>query len=176
MNTESPIDTMKLPACVLLLTEGTQVMRTALNKHLFFADIAHFIISTKQEKITKAIYRKLPYGPVPDSIDWVRSSLIRSGHLRESIQSMGVYYQYQYTATERVNFEKVKKIFSQQELDIINKVKQFLGKNTATELSNWSHQFEPWKSSAMNEELDFSKALQDKDLKDFLHRKQILVG
>jgi hypothetical protein len=180
MNIQSQPNTIKLAACVLLLTEGTQVMRTALNKHLFFADIAYCLMMNDGQQpktITLASYRKLPYGPVPDGIDWVRSNLISSGHLQESVKSLGDYYQYQYTATSRVNFTKIKQeIFKPQELDIINNVKQYLGRNTATELSNWSHDFEPWKSSAMNETLDFRKALDDENLRKFLREKNILQG
>ncbi len=51
-------------------------------------------------------------------------------------------------------------------------VKLQLGNKTASELSELSHKFEPWKSATMNDMFMFNTALNDISLRDFLRTKK----
>ncbi len=157
---------IKLAAMILIIAENSPVNRTSLNKLLFFADLYHYLHTSKQ--ISETAYYKLQFGPVPENIDLVREFLIKNDFLvqREFVNSI-IEYTYK-TAQNKVNMEAVRSALKDNELNSLEKVLSYLRSFTATELSNLSHKYEPWKSAEWFSELDFKKSKEDSGLKQFI--------
>lgn len=150
----------KLTAMALLIScKVPDVGRTALNKLLFFADLAFFLENGRT--ITNAPYVRMPYGPVPEGIEVTRKTLIKAELLNESRIAEDGYYQYRYGATQIVDTDKIRALFDSDELLKLDVVLSKLGKLPASVLSEKSHEYEPWLSSNSGDELAFQKAKSD---------------
>lgn len=159
----------KLGAMILLLTSGRSIRRTSLNKLLFFADMSHFLNTGRT--ISGSDYLRLQYGPVPEEIDVTRKVLMLSKYLTEERRDIMGSYHYLYTVDEdAVDLSAVEAALGQDELDAVQAVKKRLSGKPATYLSEKMHAFEPWKSSATGEILNFVRARQDEDLIRWLQR------
>ena len=165
----------KLAGMILLLTNENKISRTALNKHLFFADIASFLKSGQQ--ISNVHYVKLDYGPVPELIETTRDWLLDSGLLSKSIEINGPYIQHSYKCNlSDAELKQVSRLFTEDDASILTATAENLKPLTATKLSDISHEFEPWKSSPWYEVMDFQTANDDQKLRDWLQDKNILTN
>lgn len=158
----------KLAGMILLLAEKRKVTRTELNKLLFFSDTVNFL--RHDAWVSGAKYFKKQYGPVPENVDQVRSALVAWEYLEETSYSTSLYYQYDYqTCEDKVDLDAVKLGFSADELKTITDVAHHLRRFSATELSNRSHQFEPWRSALPQAELRMGLVANDAALKQWLN-------
>lgn len=166
---------LKLAAMMLVFAEERSVSRTAMNKLLFFSDMASFLLTGNTiSGDGRAIYQKKPYGPVPKSASIVRDLLIRERLLNENQEYTPVGYQFNYETAKKVSSDKVKERFDEKEMKIIDSVCKNLRGLTATSLSEKSHEFEPWKSGISGEDLDFSNARTDTALVGWLRNKHVI--
>lgn len=157
----------KLAGMVLIIAHQREVSRTELNKLLFFADAVHLI--RKGQQVSGCGYHKKQYGPVPENVDAVRGILLSKGYLEESEREFAEYYRYDYSVPKgKVSLKKVRADFSDHEQAAIDEVTEKLARFNATELSEISHRYEPWKSALPQQKLDMSKVIRDKDLQDWL--------
>lgn len=160
---------IKLAKMVLLVTRYREVNKTSLNKILFFIDMVHFLKCGKS--ISMETYKKLPYGPVPETIDNVRDTLVEGGYLKKSVYKNSVNVWYGFKASELFDFESIEKDFESEQLEIIYSISKKLSSLTASVLSQRSHEFEPWKSAKYwGDDLDFTKANNDDNLKNWIQK------
>lgn len=165
----------KLALMTLLITRDRVINRTSLNKLLFFSDLIHFLGDDKKSKISGVPYFRKPYGPVPDNIDAVRVVLISGELMSETVYDSGMYNEYSYISTSKVNFAKVEQTFQDTEIDAINTVLENMSSWTASKLSEFSHKYAPWNQyTDWDVELDFHKAANDKNLMDELRQLDLL--
>ena len=176
----------KLARMVLFLTYNTELNRTALNKLLFFSDVAYCLSNYKKiisienysEEdyiISRDRYFKKRYGPVPESIEDVRNYLIANKFLIEKTYSTGYVYQYGYLTSEKIIEKKLNDSFEEKELECLINVRKNLSIKPSGYLSEMSHEFEPWKSAKnWNEELKFDKVRCDTDLINWLKEMNVL--
>lgn len=158
---------------IVLLTGDGGINRTALNKLLYFSDAAALVDCG--EKISKTDYVKLDYGPVPQDIDQTRSWLVDNEIIQSSTGLAGTYVQHIYRSNlDDASLRKIRGQFSVRQLEIIDAVRTNLGRLSATNLSAYSHQFEPWISGEWYETLNFKLCTKDQNLKKFLAERQIL--
>lgn len=166
----------KLALMSLLLTRDQGVGRTALNKLLFFCDVAHYLHAG--ETISDTKYFKLDYGPVPENINKTRNVLIDNGFMAAYVTPVGQYVQNTYQASDNLTVEdwdKIGRLFTPDQYEIIEKVKTGLQNKSARHLSDISHEFEPWKGADWHAALDFERAKTDETLKAFLKEHSISV-
>lgn len=166
----------KLAAMIVLIVSANKVGRTALNKLLFFADLAYFLIHGRL--ISGSSYVRQPYGPVPEEIEVTRRTLILAELLKEDRLDDGSgYYQFRYrTQDDKVDLSKAKEVFSEEEIEVINRIVAKLGNSQATVLSDWSHKFEPWKSAESGAPLEFERAMKDSDLVRWMRIHGLVTG
>ncbi len=165
----------KLAGMILLLAENRKVTRTELNKLLFFADVVNFLRHDKW--ISTAKYFKKQYGPVPQNVDQVRSALVAWEYLDETSYCMPPYYQYDYqTREDNVDLAAVRNGFSTFELQTISDVAHHLRRFSASELSNRSHQFEPWRSAVPQAELHMVRVKDDAGLREWLGATGVVLS
>jgi len=156
-----------------LVGQREKVSRTALNKLLFFADVVHLM--EHGTPISKATYRKFDYGPVPDLIDATRRWMVTSGLLNEHLGMAGPYIQYMYEAAiPRKELDEVVDALKDSHREALRKVADAFGHMSATDLSDLSHRFEPWKSGDWYEPLSLDKACDDQDFRRYLQQRNLI--
>ena len=152
----------KLGAMFLLLIKGKVVHRYSINRLLFFTDIANLLNTGRT--ISNEPYSKLPFGPVPKEMAYVRESLILSEYLIEHCTEIACNKTFTYTVSDIVDFDKITALFSPDELNTINAVKEALVDQSATFLAEQSHKFEPWKGGVIDGKLVLDRVFKDQDL------------
>ncbi|MBF0622679.1 MAG: SocA family protein [Magnetococcales bacterium] len=159
-----------LTLLIAMLIEKRQVNRTSLNKQLFFCDLLHF--QNFKKSLSRASYRKLDFGPVPDNISEVREFMIQSDLITENMVANGPYYEYLYEAnSDKIDYKKAEKLLGEKESRLVRAVASGLSDISASELSRITHEHEPWKSGQWFEELELESGIQDKDLMNWLNAR-----
>ncbi len=111
---------------------------TKLNKLLFYSDFRYFKNFTTS--LTGLKYRKLDYGPVPDNYEMLLGSLNNLKFIKLSPSCIG-----QYCGNIIIPLtEYDPNMFTKEELEILNQVKEELGDDTSSTLSEVSHKEKAW--------------------------------
>ena len=128
------------------------VVKTKLNKLLFYADFLNFkdyVIS-----ITGAQYARVPFGPAPNNFDLYYSVLYRQGFI--DIEEIDYH---DYTGEEyRAACDPDLSVFSDGELRILSTVNEFFKAYKAVDISNRSHQEKGYKETNTGKLISYSYA------------------
>jgi putative zinc finger/helix-turn-helix YgiT family protein len=130
-----PLDINKLLNSFLFFCKDG-LLKTKINKYLFYADFKHFKEYTLG--ITGATYVHLPLGPVPNNYEIFLSSFVNEGYL--TIEE--VYYSdpnivgEKYISKERGNLSD----FSDSEIKVLSTIKEFFKDYSAKDISKYSHE------------------------------------
>lgn len=107
---------------------------TKLNKQLFFADFLAY--ERLGQSITGAEYLALPYGPGPKRLVPLRAEMVENDDLYIEQRS----FQERIIALRNPNM----KLFSKEEIEIVDEVIEALRDHDAEEVSQLSHKFLGW--------------------------------
>lgn len=125
------------------------VGETVLYKLLYFADFNYYELY--EEHLTGAVYRKLPYGPVPQKSDTIIAQMIEKRQLQRIKTEYHGYPQTRYLPLEKADLTELRA----SEKDIIDRVIEQMSDWSAAMLSNYSHGDKPWKASKDGEEINY---------------------
>lgn len=126
---------------------------TKLNKILFYAD---FIAYKELGKpITGSPYQRLRNGPAPVKLLPAQDALVMEGRVSVETRAFHGWTQKVTKAKTPANLKE----FSEPELQIVNDVIESLWKETATGVSDMSHEFIGWKLARNGEEIPYCVAL-----------------
>lgn len=129
------------------------VGETVLYKLLYFSDFNYYEIY--EEHLSGAIYRKLPNGPVPIKVDRILNSMV---NVDKSLQRFKTeyfgYQQKRYMPLINANL----RLFNAAEIEVVDRVIELLSSMSATEISRYSHEDMPWKTSKEMEHIDYELA------------------
>jgi len=118
------------------------VLKTVLNKHLFYSDFNHF--KEYALSITGSRYANAPYGPVPDKWEYYLSLLVDENEL--CLES--VFFDNNIIGDRYVTVKKPDlSLFENSELLILTKIKEYFKGWTATKISNFSHDEKGYKQT-----------------------------
>jgi DNA-binding transcriptional regulator YiaG/uncharacterized phage-associated protein len=135
------IDQQKLNNLILFFTEKLTPWKTKLNKLLFYSDFLHF--KNYCFSITGLNYRAIHLGPVPDKFDIV-FSLVNQKKLIEIEYNVfpdeGTGEQFYPSPGSHFNED----IFTNEELNTLDKVLNKLGKKKTNDLIEMSHKEKGW--------------------------------
>jgi transcriptional regulator with XRE-family HTH domain len=126
--------------------------KTVLNKILYFSDFDFYEIY--EEHLTGALYKKLPYGPVPEDIEGILNYMVEKGQLKRFETEFLTYPQTKYIALQEADLRKLQA----HEKDILDKVIDKYSDWTATKISEYSHKDMPWLASEEGEVIDYELA------------------
>jgi putative zinc finger/helix-turn-helix YgiT family protein len=127
-------DINKLFNTILFFCMNSEVVKTKLNKLLFYADFKHFKEYTVS--ITGARYAHLPYGPAPDGYPFILAALEEEEKtIVVEERSFGSYLGEVLIARKSTDIS----VFLTSELKILSMVKEMFGEVTAKQLSDRSH-------------------------------------
>jgi uncharacterized phage-associated protein len=118
-----------------ILEKCGEVWYTKMNKLLFYIDF----ISYREQgaAITGLSYKAISYGPVPDRWDKVYSEF---SEITQELRPVGEYTGSVLKAKAKADIS----LFSDTEIEIIDKICSSMGQYTAHALSELSHKEEAW--------------------------------
>lgn len=122
--------------------------KTVLWKLLYFSDFNYYKKNFKA--ISNEEYRKIEHGPAPKHFDKAIEKLIKENKIECQV-SKGKYEKWKFKSLKepQINF------LQKEEIQTIDKVIQKLGCCKAKEISNLSHEDNPWKVSKNYELIDY---------------------
>ena len=126
------------------------VGETVLYKLLYFSDFNYYELY--EEHLTGAVYRKLPYGPVPQKLDTMIGLMIEKGLLQRVKTEYHGYLQTRYLPLVKADLTRLRA----SEKDVIDRVIEQMSDWSAAAISNYSRKDMPWlaqmkeKKSIMN--------------------------
>lgn len=141
-------DEYKTINAALYLLKDNELCETSLMKNMFVADFDSFYETGNS--ITNLEYVHMPFGPVVNNRNKLYNRMIRNDYIEIDIEETSTKF--------RTNFEYDKNLFTQQELEILKKVKNKLKKYSAATLSNWSHSFKGWKETKNGQVISYEYA------------------
>jgi putative zinc finger/helix-turn-helix YgiT family protein len=151
------LDLTKLYQAILFFCQDW-VVKTKLNKLLFYADFKHFKEYTIS--ITGARYARLPFGPVPDNYELFYAALIEE---RKEITVREVSYGEDCVGEEfKAIGEPDLSIFSDTELMVLNATGKYFKNYSARKISDLSHREKGYEETPDNQFIsyDYSRDLQ----------------
>lgn len=145
VNTKFPLKTIHT---FLYILKNNPLYETQLMKHLFATDF-----ETQKElnqPLTNLEYAHAPYGPIIDGKDEIINYLLNNNYLQLIC-----------TNDDKMKFIAVQdydnKLFTEQEKNILEKIKKKLAKKTSKELSEWSHNFIGWQETKDGQIIKYKK-------------------
>lgn len=143
----------KLRNIVLYLLEHCagkpNVGETVLYKLLYFSDFNYY--EKYEEHLSGSVYRKLPFGPVPQNLDTILQQMIEKGRLKRIKTSYHGYPQTRYIPLEKANLLEM----GAAEKETIDLVIEQFSDWSASAISEYSHKDMPWKASEEGEIIDY---------------------
>lgn len=128
------------------------VGETVLYKLLYFSDFNHY--EMYEEHLTGAMYRKLPYGPVPQKLDSIILQMIDKGQLQRVKSEYKGYAQTRYLPLVKADLRSLRA----SEKEIIDKVIEQMSDWSATSISAYSHKDLPWVVTEEGKEINYELA------------------
>ncbi|NCA86436.1 MAG: DUF4065 domain-containing protein [Clostridia bacterium] len=128
------------------------VGETVVYKLLYFADFNYYELH--EEHLTGASYRKLPFGPVPQSVDTIIGQMMDNGQLQRIKTTYHGYPQTRYLPLVKADLTKLKA----SEKEIIDRVIDQMSDWSAAAISGYSHKDMPWLASKEGEEINYELA------------------
>lgn len=118
----------------LYLLKDNYLNATQLMKNFFAIDFLAYKLLGKP--ITDFKYANAPRGPIIDKQDAYLNLLLHQGYIE------GISFDQKTEYKPCMNCDL--KLFNEEEIEILKKVKETLKGKTATELTDWSHKFKGW--------------------------------
>src|SRR5690606_3384453 len=109
------------------------VGETVLYKLLYFSDFNYYEIY--ENHLSGAVYRKLPYGPVPNNINSVIDEMIKTREIKRIKTEFHGYHQTRYLPLIKPDLTQLKA----SEIEVIDKVINQLSDYYASAISDYSH-------------------------------------
>lgn len=128
------------------------VGETVLYKLLYFADFNYYEVY--EGHLTGAVYRKLPYGPVPNNISSVLDEMIKAGEIKRIKTEFHGYHQTRYLPLAKPDLTQLKA----SEIEVIDRVIGQLSDYYAGAISDYSHKDIPWLATEEGEVIDYELA------------------
>lgn len=133
------------------------VGETLLYKLLYFCDFNYYELH--EEHLTGAVYRKLPYGPVPQKMNVIMADMMEKGELKKFKAKYHHYEQTRYMPLVKPDLTQL----NGAEKEIIDRVIEQYSDWSGAAISEYSHKDMPWKATkegaVINYELAFYREL-----------------
>lgn len=146
------LDLGKLFNAILYFCKGG-VLKTKLNKLLFYADFKHF--KAYSVSITGARYAHVPFGPAPDKYALYFATLLENGAIdvKEYVYSEDVIGE-EFISAKEPDLS----LFSDSELKILATVKEYFKDFTAKRITDFSHDEKGYKETATGDMISYEHA------------------
>jgi len=129
-----PLNIKKLFNAIQFMCTKEGVVKTKLNKLLFYADFIYF--KESGVSITGAQYARLPFGPVLDNYEIFLGVMALKKHVTIEERKIGDFLGEVIISVENPALD----IFKPEEIETLAKVKGYFGSISATQISERAHQ------------------------------------
>lgn len=143
-------DKYKTVNTILYLLEDNSLYQTSLMKNLFAIDFNNY--KEYGAPITDLKYVHMQYGPVIDKRFDLYNFMIKNGYIELDLVEFDNCIKF------KSIFNYDEKLFNENELDTLKKVKNKLKNYSATYLSDWSHKFKGWIETTDGEVISYDYA------------------
>ncbi|MCB9812227.1 DUF4065 domain-containing protein [Candidatus Nomurabacteria bacterium] len=134
------------------------IRRTKLAKLVYLADFAWFYYHL--ESMSGMLYRRLPYGPVPDMYFRALLELEEEGKITVTTMDDGDKVSYTYHESTSNKAQKFSAISNEEE-ELIHKISSHWKGKRGSELVNFTHNQLPWAICHENEIIPYSLITQE---------------
>ncbi len=147
----------KIYNMIIFLADNT-ILKTKLLKEMFYADFLFYKENCKS--ITGLEYCKLPFGPVPDKFETILSKGLQEDIIDYELVANNSIEYYEITSKKEFN----RKIFTKEELKVLNIVKKYFKDYNVSEIVDYSHKEKAFLSTNKCEKISYDYSF-DIDLK-----------
>ncbi|MEX0686191.1 MAG: type II toxin-antitoxin system antitoxin SocA domain-containing protein [Balneolales bacterium] len=128
------------------------VGETVLYKLLYFADFNHY--EEHESFLTRSIYRKLPFGPVPLQLDQIFEKMIKDRELQQIKTTYYNFPQTRYFPLIKADLE----MLNGSEKETLDHVIDYYSDWSAAAINDYSHMDMPWKATKAGDVIDYELA------------------
>ncbi|MCW8935168.1 MAG: DUF4065 domain-containing protein [Gammaproteobacteria bacterium] len=128
------------------------ILKTKLNKLLFYADFKHF--KEYSNSITGVRYVHLPYGPVPDNYGYYSEKLVNENLLVTEEVFFGDYSGIKYVSNVSADFS----VFSDSEIKVLAMVKEYFEDFSSSRIKDFSHDEKAYRETSDNQKISYAHA------------------
>lgn len=138
--------------------KGEGVLKTKLNKLLWYADFLHF--KNHSVSISGATYVHLPYGPVPDHYEIWLSALCEAGRASRMEKEFGSFGDDQIFVGELIVANETPQFdhLTDSAKVVLNTVHERFARKGSTNISKISHEEDGWKETGDQEPISYEYA------------------
>jgi transcriptional regulator with XRE-family HTH domain len=140
---------------IFSLSGDGKIPKTKLAKLLYLADFAWFY--EKMESMSGMQYRRIQYGPVPDSYFRALDELEEEGRIDRDNKNSDVILISENKGSKKEKLSKIKK----EELDLIKKITQKWQDKKTREIVNFTHGQLPYKLCSPDEIIPYELIIQE---------------
>lgn len=119
---------------MILFFSDSGILKTKLLKEMFYADFVNYKNTCKS--ITGLEYAKLPFGPVPNNFESLLNKCVTDNIIDYNVTYNNEYESHNIKSKKEFN----KKIFTKDELDTMNKIKEKFKNFSSKDIVEYSHQ------------------------------------
>lgn len=150
-NGYTKIDKNKIINLILMFAKKG-VLKTKLLKEMFYADFLNYKFTGAS--ITGLEYAKLPYGPVPDNFEKIITKC-----KNEELISYNIEYKNEYELHNIKCLTEIDEtIFTNEELNIIDKVIEFFKNYKSKEIADFSHEEKAYIETNFSDKISYDYA------------------
>lgn len=169
-NEDGPCRLTALAAMIPLLAQGRELTLPALNRLVYFSDVAHLL--RHGQTVSRRPQLKIRRGPLPRGSFEARCAAIRAGLLTERWTERRFEREASYLATAQAS--RLEQRFCAEELATLSAVRERLGCRTARFLARKAHESAPWRFGRFGFPLDLDQARTDARLIAWLRAEGVL--
>ena len=119
---------------------------------MFYCDF--YAYKTLGASITGLEYAKLPYGPVPESFDFILNNLTNSNIINYDVEYDNNYETHMITKNQEIDTT----IFTKEENDIINKIIKYFESFNTSQIVEYSHKEKAFTDTEKLEKISYDFA------------------
>lgn len=136
---------------ILYFAQGF-VLKTKLLKEMFYADFLYY--KNTGASITGLEYAKITHGPVPDNFDEIISIYVEQGLIDYKIEYEKDYENHKISSND--NFDK--RLFSSDELKILEQIKKYFEPFTSKQIADFSHMEKAYIETDFGKKIEYDYA------------------
>lgn len=137
---------------MILFFSNDIILKTKLLKEMFYADFLYY--KKTGASITGLEYAKIIHGPVPDNFDEIISTYVEQGLIDYKIEYINDYENHKISSKTILD----KNVFSDDELNTIQQIKEYFKSFTSKEIADFSHNEKAYKETEFSKKIKYDYA------------------
>lgn len=137
---------------IILYFSNDGILKTKLLKEMFYADFLCY--KNTGASITGLEYKKYVHGPVPNNYEYILNILNESDIIKYNVEYFEDFECHKIISNKKFD----KKVFSEEELNILNKVKEYFKIFNSKKIEEFSHEEKAYINTSSNNLISYEYA------------------